>query len=98
MGGQAYASNFGIHDHQLRVGLGLKAKLRQHKAFAGSGAQAHCPAGRLHPQDLGGVGAGVGLPSIGHRQGRGQQEGPRGSYSLPPLWDRTPSRPTFICV
>lgn len=90
---QAYASSFGIHGHQVRVGLGLKAKLRQHVAFARSGAQAHCPTCRLHPRDLGGVGTGVGLPSVGHRQRRGRQEGPCDSYPFPPLWDRTPSGP-----
>ena len=94
--GQVYASSFGIHDHQLHVGLGLKAKLRQHEAFAGSGAQAHCLTCRLHPRDLGGVGAGVGLPSVGHRQDRGQQEGPCDSCPLPPLWDRTPLGPAWL--
>lgn len=81
---QAYASSFGIHGHQVRVGPGLKAKLRQHVAFARSGAQAHCPTCRLHPRDLGGVGTGVGLPSVGHRQRRGRQEGPcDATLSLP---------------
>lgn len=71
-GGQLRASSFGIHNHQLQGGLGLKAKLRQDKAFAGSGAQVSCPACSLHPLDLGGVGvrsgacqtsaAGVGFP------------------------------------